>query len=117
MSRPFIGRFVDVAGLGFRCGSLEGTTNSAGEFQYEENGQVSFYVGDLHLGTAQGKSIVNILDCVEKTEDMLDNPKLLNRARLLFSLTSGIGFEKGIVINDKVRPNLSSSVCLSRRRG
>lgn len=109
MARTCVGRFVDVAGLDFRSGSLEGTTNTDGEFQYEENGQVSFYIGPLHLGTTYGKPIVTILDCVEKTDAGLDDPKLLNRARLLFSLTSGLGFEKGIVIDKKVNTTFISS--------
>ncbi|PVH77432.1 alpha/beta-hydrolase [Cadophora sp. DSE1049] len=107
MSHSLVGRFVDVVGLDFRSGPFHGTTGPAGEFQYKKNGKVSFSIGQLNLGETRGKSTVNILDCVEQTDLALTEPKLLNRARLLFSLTSGEGFEKAIVIDEKIRTVIS----------
>jgi hypothetical protein len=115
MFGPLVGKFADVVGLSYRSGILQGTTNSAGEFKYTENEQISFYIGTVYLGSTLGKPLVTILDCVAEKVVELTDPKLLNRARLLFSLTSGQGFEREIVIDDKVRATLTL-LRLSRKR-
>lgn len=81
------GQFVDapVQGLRYESGSLSGYTGSAGEFQYEEGGQVRFYIGDLSLGPAvPGQALLTPLDLVVDGE--LDTPAVINIARLLQSL-------------------------------
>lgn len=96
-----IGRFVDVANLDYRSATLAGRTNTRGEFEYHEGEHITFSIGDFTLGVVAPKPILTILDCLERNEDN----KLLNRTRLLFSLTNGQGFEDGgMVITDKVLP-------------
>ena len=81
------GSFVDapVQGLRYESGSLSGYTGSGGEFQYEEGGWVSFYIGDLPVGRAvAGQALLTPLDLVVDGE--LDTPAVINIARLLQSL-------------------------------
>ena len=48
------------------------------------------------------KEVISISDCAEKGEDDVDGT-FLHRARVLFSLTDGQGFENGgVVITDEV---------------
>lgn len=95
------GVFTDTVGLSYKCGDLSGTTcNPDGQFQYYDGDSISFSIGSLQLGVAKGRRRLSVLDLVDNPS--LSNPKLLNRAALLFSLTPSLGFEKAIHINDDV---------------
>lgn len=95
------GKFVDVEGLSYVSGRLSGKTGVDGRFGFFEEENVVFSIGNLELGRAKGKPFMSIVDIVANPS--LTNPNLINRARLLFSLTQGLGFEQGIKIDDKVR--------------
>lgn len=60
MTGVFIGS--DVNNVRFETATQAGYTNDAGEFQYESGQTVSFYVGDVMLGTAQASSYVTPQD-------------------------------------------------------
>ena len=60
-----IGRLLDsaVAGASYSTTSgLNGTTNANGEFSYREGDQVSFTIGSVLLGKANGSSIITPLE-------------------------------------------------------
>lgn len=81
------GQFVDgpVAGLRYVSGSVAGVTGASGEFQYELDGSVRFFIGDIPLGhPARGKVIMTPLDLVPG--GTVDTPAVINIARLLQSL-------------------------------
>lgn len=81
------GQFIDgpVEGLRYVSGELSGTTGRQGEFQYEQDQPVRFYVGELLLGEApRGKPVITPLDLVE--DGTIDTPAAINIARLLQSL-------------------------------
>ena len=100
MALHAVGIFDDTVGFTYRSGTLEGNTGPDGQFQYIPGEDVTFSVGSLELGRAKGKPRLSVLDLVQ--DRSLTNPKLLNRARLLFSLTPGLGFEKAIQIYEDV---------------
>jgi hypothetical protein len=101
MASPSIGVFTDTVGLSYKCGNLSGFTSSPdGEFHYHQGESISFSISSLHLGVAKGGQRLSVLDLVNNPS--LTNPKLLNRAALLFSLTPSLGFEKAIQIDDNV---------------
>lgn len=102
MSSSLAGKFFDTVGLSYESGSIKGTTGADGDFQYEPNTDICFSIGTLQLGRTLAKRTVSLLDLAGKNPD-LNDPKLLNRARLLLSLSPGQGFEKKIVIDEKVR--------------
>lgn len=60
MTGVFIGS--DVSNVRFETATQAGYTNEAGEFQYESGQMVSFYVGNVMLGTAQANSYVTPRD-------------------------------------------------------
>ena len=81
------GVFIDapVEGLRYASGALTGTTGPRGEFRYEEGNTVQFSIGAIALGAATpGKPVITPLDLVEN--GTLDNPAVINIARLLQSL-------------------------------
>lgn len=101
------GVFLDVVGLSYRCGVLEGTTGEDYAFSYKPETAVAFSIGPLLLGETVGKPVVTVSDLVSG-EPSISDSRLLNRARLLFSLTPALGFEKAITINDQVRMTVPS---------
>lgn len=81
------GQFIDgpVEGLYYESGVLSGTTGRQGEFQYEQDQPVRFYIGDILLGEAtRGAPVITPLDLVEN--GTIDTPAVINIARLLQSL-------------------------------
>ena len=83
------GQLIDgpVQGVSYVSGSLSGITGSGGEFQYEVDNSIRFFIGDIALGEATpGKEIITPLDLVPG--GTLETPAVINIARLLQSLDS-----------------------------
>ncbi|KAL2850202.1 alpha/beta-hydrolase [Aspergillus pseudoustus] len=100
------GIFPDVVGLTYRSGTQTGVTTDEFKFHFEPGTTVTFSIGDLLLGECDGKNLVSIFDLVANGTPALD-PKVVNRARLLFSLCLGQGFEKPIIIDEQARDVVS----------
>ncbi|WP_087020323.1 carboxypeptidase regulatory-like domain-containing protein [Thaumasiovibrio subtropicus] len=78
------GVFVDspVQGLSYVSGDTSGTTSATGEFEYEDGKTVTFSLGDVELGSANGGAVITPIDIVEGATDST-NPKVTNIIRLL----------------------------------
>ncbi|KAJ5734120.1 Alpha/Beta hydrolase protein [Penicillium malachiteum] len=100
------GIFLDVVGLAYKYGNVTGTTSSTGEYSYEPGKPVTFAIGNLELGTCLGRNTTTISDLVSIDTATFDSP-LVNRARLLFSLTPGQGFEQSITITPAVEATVN----------
>lgn len=104
--RPIVassGIFGDpaVAGVRFEAGSLSGITGENGEFQYEADETVRFFVGDISLGPAvTPKSVMTAKDLVLRDESGVTAD--INIMRLLQSLDS-IPNDETITIPKEVR--------------
>ncbi len=100
------GVFLDsaVQGLRYRTNSLNGATDSAGRFSYAPGETVSFYVGDILLGSATGKPAITPLDLVPGATDETD-PTVTNLLRFLQSLDSDGDATNGISLNATVIAN------------
>lgn len=91
---PQEGRFVDapVEGMAYRSGAIVGFTGPNGEFSYEADQVVQFALGDIELGAAvSGKDVVSPIDLVPGGD--IENPEVINIARLLQSLDATPGDE------------------------
>ncbi|KAH7110926.1 Alpha/Beta hydrolase protein [Dactylonectria macrodidyma] len=106
MAKLSTGVVVDIVGLTFSNAGVTGTVADDGTFQYDPNHVVVFSIGPLQLASTQGKPSITFLDFIADAP-ATDNPKLINRARLLLSLSDGLGFEKKVVITEKIRTILS----------
>ncbi|PVH84280.1 alpha/beta-hydrolase [Cadophora sp. DSE1049] len=95
------GTFLDVVGLTYRCGAIEGATAADFAFMYEPGQLMTFSIGSLVLGESVGKPLMTVSGLLPEGTPITET-KLINRARLLYSLSPGQGFEKPIVIDDKV---------------
>jgi hypothetical protein len=97
------GNFGDppIAGVSYESGSLSGVTGEKGEFQYENDKTVRFFIGDINLGPAViAKPVMTPKDLVLK--DLTDPSAGVNIQRLLQSLDSAPG-DKVITIPEDVR--------------
>ena len=76
-----------VSGLGYSTvpGGLSGTTNARGEFNYKKDDVVTFFIGDIILGSAVAKAVMSPLDLVSGATG-IEDPAVVNIARFLQSL-------------------------------
>jgi hypothetical protein len=95
------GVFLDVVGLSYRCGAFEGTTDANYAYYYEPDTAVIFSIGSLVIGESIGKSLLTVSDLVPVNTPTF-HPELINRARLLYSLTPALGFEIPVTIDTNV---------------
>lgn len=101
MSNIERGVIVDIRGLSFGTDQDATSTSEDGTFDFEANTEVSFWIGSLKLGTTINKKVVTFLDLAAGPQTV-DNPGLINRLRLLMSLSDQQGFEQEIVITNEV---------------
>ncbi len=104
------GVFIDsaVAGLIYRTASRSGETEGNGAFRYLTGEQVSFFIGDLKLGQAQGQSLISPLTLVPDADD-INNSTVTNISRLLQSLDADGNLANGILL-----PSVAHSVSNGR---
>ncbi|HDY96894.1 MAG TPA: hypothetical protein ENH72_00230 [Pseudomonas sabulinigri] len=105
------GVFMDspVGGLHYQSSSHNGTTSSAGEFQYNAGESLTFSIGDLELGSASGAAIITPLDLVEDATDVSNN-RVNNLAVLLQTLDQDAVLNNGILITEEVAAIVANHV-------
>lgn len=91
------GVFLDsqVVSIGYRTETLEGVTNSQGEFEFLPGETVTFFIGDLELPTTTASSVVTPAD-ISSGDSVLQT----NILQLLQTLDSDGDVENGITIFD-----------------
>jgi hypothetical protein len=97
------GVFLDspVINIGYRTESLEGVTNSSGEYEYLEGETVTFFIGDLELPAVTATGIVTPLD-IAGNQDTSDDT-VVNIIRLLQTLDEDGNPDNGITITDTAK--------------
>ena len=99
------GVFIDsaVEGITFKTATQSGTTESAGTFNYLPGEIVSFYIGDILIGSSQGQALLTPLDFVsgatDETNPQVTDPYVTNILRFLQSLDSDNDPVNGITIS------------------
>ncbi len=91
-----------VAGIEYRSGELSGITNDKGIFQFQPGAEITFYIGDIVIGTAAASAIVTPVDLVAGALDE-DDPAVTNILRFLQTLDDDANPDNGIQINAMVR--------------
>lgn len=87
------GVFIDdvVEGIFYKTNSTSGFTNDKGEFPYEKNQSIEFFIGDIKIGKidslpSDGKVFIH--DLLKLDREDLNNTNLLKIAQFLQSLDS-----------------------------
>ncbi len=98
------GVFLDsaVEGLGYTSGALSGFTDNTGAFEYEDGQSVTFTIGDIVIGTANGADTLTPLELIATASDASD-PAVINIARFLQTLDDDGNPDNGILILPSVR--------------
>jgi len=96
------GRFIDtvVEGLGYSSGNQIGVTSDSGSFTYEVGENVTFSVGAVEIGAANGDSIISPVDLTGSNTSMAD---VQNIVRFLLMLDSDGDSANGISISSEVQ--------------
>lgn len=104
------GVFLDAAteGITYTCGSVSGTTDSSGQFNYEANSTCTFKIGGVTLGSAPAKAVLTPVSLVSGATDET-NATVSNIGRFLQSLDADNNPSNGITIGNTVRTALNSS--------
>jgi len=78
---------IVVSGLGYSTapGGLSGTTNARGEFHYKKGDTVTFFIGNIEIGSAMVKNNIALGDLASGTPDIKD-PAMVNIIRFFQSL-------------------------------
>ena len=97
-----IGVVADIVGLTYSSGNILGITDAHGRYAFDRSATVSFSIGDLLLCTIPAKPVLTFADLSPCHDQSLTDPRLINRARILLSLSPSLGFETPIVISDTV---------------
>ncbi|WP_370977965.1 hypothetical protein [Agaribacterium sp. ZY112] len=97
------GVFLDsaIANIGYKTETLEGVTNTLGEYDYLDGETVTFFIGDLELPAVAAKDLVTPLD-LAGSDDTTD-ATVVNIIRLLQTLDEDGIAENGITITENAK--------------
>ncbi len=95
------GRFIDsaVEGLRFETPTQSGLTDANGTFKYINGEVVSFFIGDIMLGTSTAITRITPMNLVPGDSN---NPQVVNILRFVQSLDADNNPDNGIRITDTV---------------
>jgi len=94
------GVFLDspVVNIGYRTDSLEGVTNSLGQFEYLSGEAITFFIGDLEFPSTAAMATVTPLNIAET--ESFSNSKVINMIRLLQTLDMDGDADNGLTMTD-----------------
>ena len=101
-------RDSNVAGLEYRSGAIVGVTPFednlplTGEFDYEVNAGITFFLGGVTLGTAAGQAVITPVHIIANGSNT-SNTQVQNIARFLQMLDNDGDPDDGIFISEAVR--------------
>ncbi len=102
------GVFLDspVEGLRYQVGGLVDFTDADGGFRYLINRPISFYVGDILLGTAQGAPVLTPLSIVPGGASSVTDNRVTNIIRFLQTIDDDYDPSNGIRIDENTHQAL-----------
>ena len=104
-----------LANLGYRCGKKEGKTDNEGKFICNEGDAVTFFVGQVEVGTCRTMTVdkkIFLQDLLGLKRDDFSNQKLILMAVFLQSLGDGDN-SKVITLSDNIHNSLDKPLRLS----
>lgn len=105
------GTFIDspVAGIDYvGTETVAGITDQAGQFHYQSGEQITFSIGELKLGSAEGAPQLTPLNITEDATSAEDE-RVSNKLILLQSLDQDGDLNNGIQITDMIRSQVSDN--------
>ena len=102
-----------IGGLRYQTPTQSGVTSERGEFCYRKGEAVTFLVGGLVLGAAEGAPRINLAELVNRVAgkiDKLRDPLVTNLARLVQTLDQDGDVEAGVTISPRVHELIGPTV-------
>jgi len=98
------GQFIDAAveAIGYTSGGQTGFTDANGKFTYENGQSVTFSIGDIVIGSANGKAIVTPVDLVNGAVDET-NAVVTNIVQFLLTIDDDNNLSNGIQVTQAIR--------------
>lgn len=98
------GKFIDsaVAGVRYETETHSGYTDENGNYDYEEGEIVTFYVGDIMLGSALATGELSPIDIASTPDATIYTPEVQNIAAFLQTLDSDGDPSNGILIEQEI---------------
>ena len=105
------GIFIDspVSGLKYETETHSGMTDENGKFDYEEGETVTFFVGDIKLGSAPASEEISPISIASTPDATIETPEVQNIAAFLQTLDEDGDPENGIQISGEVVNSLNIS--------
>lgn len=104
------GVFVDAAvqGLSYQTNTQSGITNANGEFSYVDGETVTFSVGDVVIGSAQGQEVLTPINLAQTNDAnaTIESAAVQNLAAFLQTLDVDGDHSNGITITENTAVNL-----------
>ncbi len=91
------GRFVGMQGLNYKSGDHSGALNEEGEYLYEPDQTIAFYVGDILLGETQAKAEITLSDLAQGNAETEANLK-----RFLLTIDYDLAPMNGILVTSSI---------------
>ncbi|MCG8669318.1 MAG: metallophosphoesterase [Pseudomonadales bacterium] len=91
------GQVTGLQGVNYATATKSGTTSNTGQFDYVEGEDVTFYVGDIELGTAEGQAEVTISDLAGGNAQMAKNIE-----RFLLTVDYDMSPANGVLITKSI---------------
>ncbi len=100
---------VPVAGLNYEGSKTgAGLTDEQGRFNYEEGETITFSIGDLELGSAEGAEQLTVMDVAGVTTSVV-SANATNKLILLQTLDADGDLNNGIQLTETIRAEVSVS--------
>ncbi|MGK0256409.1 MAG: subtilisin family serine protease, partial [Arcobacteraceae bacterium] len=113
INAPIEGTFTDspVDGITYTINDVSEFTANGGKYTYLDGDTISFFLGNLELGTTQGKENITPLDMFNEENITIYDSRVINMAKLLQSYDSDNDPENGITLSDDIKElNTSLSI-------
>lgn len=104
------GSFVDspVQGLNYETETQSGTTDEEGTFTFLPGETITFYMGEIELGSADAQVVMTPVHLVNGAVDEMD-PTVTNMGMLMQSLDEDGNPDNGITISNEVSDAVSNT--------
>ncbi|MDX1761108.1 MAG: hypothetical protein R3218_03050 [Christiangramia sp.] len=100
-------RDSEVAGLKYETETKRGVTDADGNFEYLEGETVTFYVGNIEIGSGLASEDMTPLSIASTDNATIDSPEVKNIAAFLQSLDSDNDPNNGIEISEETSSAIS----------
>lgn len=92
---------VLIEGLSYTSGEVQGSTDADGNFQFEQDGDITFFFGDTVIGTVAGAQVIELIELLAGATP--ESTEYINLIRYLLILDSDSDLGNGVQISSALQ--------------